>query len=86
MPMGGQKKEVRITVPAVTQWDGQGLWSTGTQAGSPAQPNGLRIQCCCRWGIGCNCCLDLIPGWGTPYAMGWPNKQKVQFFWILHSP
>ena len=31
-------------------------------------------------GIGCNCGSGLIPGPGTPYAMGWPKKKKKIFF------
>ena len=32
--------------------------------------------CCHRCGIGHNCGWDLIPGPGTPYAMGWPKRKK----------
>ena len=38
--------------------------------------SGLRIGCCCSWGLGCNCGLDLIPGLGSPYAAGRPKKKK----------
>jgi len=30
-------------------------------------------------GIDCKCCSDLIPGPGTPYAVGWPKKEKKRF-------
>ena len=42
---------------------------------SPAQwvkgPN----QHCCN--VDCNCCLDLIPGLGTPDAAGQPKKKQT---------
>ena len=43
----------------------------------PAWHSGLRIWCCCCWGIGRNCALDLIPGQGTPYAM-WRLKMGAE--------
>ena len=48
---------------------------------SPAWCNGLRIQGCCSCGLGHNCSLDLIHGWGAPYATGqtqWKQRQKYR--------
>ena len=61
----------------VVQWDQQHLWSAGMQVRSPAWHSGLRIPHCHRYGLDHNCSSDLIPGLGTPYAMGWPKKEKV---------
>ena len=52
------------------------LGSAGTQVQSPAWHNGLRIWHCRSCGLGPNCGLDLIPGPGTPYAVGPPPPQK----------
>lgn len=57
----------------------QHLCSVGTQARSLAPHSGLRIHCCRHCGLGSDCIWDLIPGPGTPHAMGWPketNKTK----------
>ena len=54
------------------QWDLSCLESPGVQIQSPAQHSRLRIQHCCSCDLG----SDLIPGSGTPYAMGWPKKKK----------
>ena len=43
--------------------------SPGTQVRSLARHSGFRIQCC-------HSGLDLIPGLGTPYAAGLPEKEK----------
>ena len=69
-------KRVVVGVPAVAQRDWLGLCSTGMQVRSPAQHSGLRFQHCHSCGIGCNCGSDMIPGLGTPYAVGWPEKEK----------
>ena len=58
-------------VPAVAQ-DQQCLGRAGTQVQSLVQHSGLRIQHWCGCGYG----SDLIPGPGTPYAVGWPKKKK----------
>ena len=60
------------------------LWHNGmgsilcvlTQVCSLSQYSGLRIWCCCSFGLGCDCGLDLIPGPGVPYAVGQPKKKK----------
>ena len=44
--------------------------AAGTQVQFLAWCSGLRIQHCSGRGIGLNSGLDLIPGPGTPYAMG----------------
>ena len=56
---------------AVVQQDQRHLWSVGMQLQSPAQwvkdpvlPQLCRSQ------------FQLIPGLGTPCAMGWPEKEK----------
>ena len=65
-----------IGVPTVVQWDQQCLGSAGTQVRSPAWHSG-GIQCCHGYGSGSRCCLDLIPGLGTPCSVGQPTKKKV---------
>ena len=35
--------------------------------------------------VGHNCGLDLIPGLGTPYIMGWPKKRKKRKKMPQHS-
>ena len=52
------------------------LWSARTQVQSLAWHSGLRILCCCHCGIGSNGSLHLIPGLGTPCAMGQAGKKK----------
>ena len=49
----------------------------GLEVRSPAQHSGLRIWCCssCSWDHDCS--SDVIPGPGTPYAVGRPKKN----FW-----
>ena len=42
----------------------------------PGGHSRLRIRCCHSCSVGCNCSLDLIPGLGTPYAMGSQKKKK----------
>ena len=47
-------------------------WDAGWIPGSPGQDSRLRIlHCHCS-----NCCSDLIPGPGTPYAKGQPKMEK----------
>ena len=43
------------------------------QVQSPTHHSGLRIGHCHSWG------LDLIPGQGTPYAVGQPKKKKKNY-------
>ena len=56
----------------MAQRDRQHLGSPEAQVGYLAQHSGLWIRHCCSCGYG----SDLIPGPGTPYAMGWPKKRK----------
>ena len=53
------------------------LGSTGLNVRSPAQHSGLRIQHCCSCGLGRDCGLDLVPGLGTPYAVGQPKMKEI---------
>ena len=62
----------------MAQWDLQHLGSTGTQVQSPAWHSGVRIQHCHSNGLGLNCGSDLIPGLGTPYALGWPKSALAE--------
>ena len=62
----------------MVQRDQQRLWNAGTRVQSPAPGSGLRACCCHGCGAGCDCGLDLIPGLGTPYAMGQPEKKKAK--------
>ena len=64
-------------VPAVAQRDQLHLCRPGTQVQSPARHSGLRIRCRCSYSIGHNCGSDLIPGPGTPYALGRPQKVNI---------
>ena len=50
--------------------------SAGTQVQSLARHSGLRIWHCHGCSVDSNCSLELIPGPGTPYALGWPKKEK----------
>ena len=75
------KKTNKLGIPTVTQRDQWHLWSTETQIQSLAQHSGLRILHCLSCDIGGNCISDLIPGPGTPYAMGQPkNKKPILIF------
>ena len=68
-------------VPAVVHWDRWRLRSTAIQVQPLAWHSGLRIQGCCSCGLGHNCSLDLIHGWGAPYATGqtqWKQRQKYR--------
>ena len=58
----------------MVQQDQQHLGSPGMQVQSPAQHSGLRIWRCGSCSLGCNDGSDLIPGPGTPYAVGQPKK------------
>ena len=46
------------------------------QVGLPAWHNVLRIWHCYSCDVGHNCGLDLIPGPGIPYVLGWPKRKK----------
>ena len=46
---------------------------------SRPQHSGLRILICRSCGLGGDCSLDLIPGLGTPYDTGWPEKGKKMY-------
>lgn len=56
--------------PALVEWNWRCLWNPEKQVQFPAQHRGLRI--CCNW------CLDLIPGPGTRYTVGWLETNKQQ--------
>ena len=58
-------------VPTVAQQHRWHLGSTGAQVRSLAWHSGSRIWHCR------NCGSDLIPGWGTLYAVGWPKKKTL---------
>ena len=60
----------------MAQQDWQYFGSPGTQVRFPARHDGLRIWHCHSYSLGRNCGLDLIPGQGTPEAMGRPKKEK----------
>ena len=40
-----------------------------------ARHSGLRMQCCCSYGVGCNCGSDSIPDLGISLYL-WPGKKK----------
>ena len=53
------------------------LGALGCRFDPRAWRSGLRIQCCCSYGLGHHCSLDPIPGRGTPYATGQPKNKKI---------
>ena len=57
-------------------------WEPCMQVRSPTQYGGLRIQCCLSCNVGGSYGLDLIPGPGTPYAVGQPKKKKRKNIYI----
>ena len=63
-------------VPFLAQWDRWPLESAGSQVPSPLQHSGLRICHCHSCSLDCDCGLDLIPGLGTPYAVGQPKMKE----------
>ena len=63
-------------VPSVVKWDHWCLGSTGRQVPFLARHSGLRIRHYRSYGLGGNCGSDLIPGLGTPYALGRPKKKN----------
>ena len=63
-------------VPAAAQWDWQHLGSPGMQVRSLAQHCGLTVRRVHSCDTGGNCGSDLIPGLGTPYAVGRAKKKK----------
>lgn len=55
------------------------LWpliSAGMQVQSPVRHSGSGIWCCHSFGLGPDCCSDLIPGLGSPYAAGRSKKEQ----------
>ena len=71
-----QREKKKLQSFTVTQWDLQPLGSAKTQVRYLARHSGLRIWCCHCYGLGYNCCSDLIPVPRTPYATGRPKKKK----------
>ena len=69
-----ENKPTSSGAPAVVQRDGQCLGSAGTRVRHPAWHSGLRIQCCRHCSLVHGCDLDLIPGLGSPYAVGGAKK------------
>ena len=63
-------------VPSVVQQDWWPLGRAGMQVHSPAWHSGLSFQSFHSCGLGQDRGLNLIPGLGTPCAMGWPKKKK----------
>ena len=57
----------------IDQWH---LGSAGTQVQSLAWHSGFQDPALPQRGLGHNCGLDLIPGLGTPFATGQPQKKK----------
>ena len=76
LPFYNQRTSGEAGVPTLAQLDQQHLCITRTQAPSLARHSGLKTSRCCRCSLCCNCCLDLIPGQGTPQAMGQPNNNN----------
>ena len=62
-----KKRPPPVGVPAVGQWDWRRLGSAGTKVQSPAWHSGLRILCCCSFGITQNRSSGLGP---------WPRAAK----------
>ena len=52
------------------------LCSARMQVQSLVQERVKRTPCCHSWCVHYNCGSDLIPGLGTPYAVGRPKKNK----------
>ena len=55
---------------------GECLGSEGMQVQFLVRCSGLRTRYCGNCGLDCTCGLNVIPGVGTPYAMGQPRKRK----------
>ena len=77
-------------VPTVAQQDQQSLGNTGIQVWSLAWHSGWRIWCCRSCSLGHSCRLDLIPGPGTPYALGGgggkkKRKEKIKWEGLIFS-
>ena len=62
----------------MAQRDQRRLGSAGTLVCSLAQHSRSTIQCCPSCGLGHNYGSDMIPGLETPYALGWPKKEKKE--------
>ena len=67
--------------PTVVQWDGWCLWSTGMQVCFLAQHSGLRIWCCCSFGIAAVAQIQSV-AWELPDAAGWPKTDLSDFFQV----
>ena len=55
------------------------------QVQSLAQHSGLRIWCCHSCSLGHSCGSNLIPGLGTPYALGGGQKRKKREEILTHA-
>ena len=75
-PLWFSRLRTQHRAPDVVQRDWQSLGSTGTWVQFPAWHSGLRIPCCCSFGLGWECGLDVIPDLEAPYAVGWPKMKK----------
>ena len=62
----------------VVQCDWCCLYSSEMKVQSLAWHSGLRIWHCCSCSVDPHCSLDLIPGPGTPYALGQPKKEEEE--------
>ena len=56
-------------------WIG-GVCGARMQVRSPPQCNGLKDLVLLQHGVDRSCSLDLIPGPGAPFAMGWSKNEK----------
>ena len=70
------KKQKYMGVSSVVQRDQQCFWSAGLWVWSLARQSRIRIQGCHSYGVGCSWDSDLIPGLGTPYALGAKKEKK----------
>ena len=68
---------LRLELLLWNKWDRCHLGSAGTQVWSPAWHSGLRIPHCQSCSF---CCLDLIPGLGTPYTLERPKNRSFLHF------
>ena len=59
----------------MAQQDKWCLWNMDTGS-IPGQQSRLKDPALPQLGVRNNCGSDLIPGLGTPYAMGWPKTNK----------
>ena len=80
----GNNNSFNTGVPAAAQRDQWQRWSPGMQVQFPAWQRGLRAWHCCCCGIGSNCSSNVIPGLGTPYAVGQPKKKRKNLQCLLN--